>query len=332
MADGVYAWIQPNGDLGESNAGLIVDDGESTLIDTLWDEKLTRRMLDELAVVREGAPITKLFNTHGDGDHWYGNGLLGGPEIIATEKAAEQMKEEPPAMLARMRPLPKVANAAAAVPMLPGRARMRGLAAFGDELSAYEFEGIEPRLPTRTFEGQMAITAGRKRIELIEVGPAHTEGDAIAWLPDSRVLFSGDIVFSGCTPIMWAGPAKNWIAALEQIAALDPVAVVPGHGPVCGTEVVEDLIGYWRYLDRSVPNGASDAIGELTQELVLGAEYRTSPWGEWRAPERTFINVAMIARERDGETGPVGTPRRISLISQLGAFREELRDAGYVAP
>jgi len=325
---GTLAWIQPNGDLGESNAGLVVGDGESVLVDTLWDERLTRQMLDALAPAREGAPISTVINTHGDGDHWYGNGLLGGAEIVATERAAAQMAEEPPSMLTRMRPLPRLAGRLAGLPFAPGGDRLRGLAAFGDAIACYDFDGITPRLPTRRFSGTLELDVGGRRLELIEVGPAHTAGDAIVRVPDAGVVFSGDIVFNGVTPIMWAGPAENWIAALERIGELAPETIVPGHGPLCGVERLEELVGYWEYLTRHVPEGAGDAIDELTEELVLGAEYRTSPWGTWRGPERTLVNVAMIARERDGEQGPVGIRTRISLLSAMGALRERLLAAG----
>jgi cyclase len=327
VAAGTFAWIQPNGDLGESNAGLIVGAEASALVDTLWDERLTRRMLDGFAHSHSGAPITTLVNTHGDGDHWYGNGLLEEAEIFATERAIEQMREEPPAMLTRMRPLPALAGVAARVPLLPGRDRLDGLAAFGEALSNYEFSDLHPKLPDTGFSGHRELEVGGRRLELIEVGPAHTPGDAIVWLADVGVVFSGDIVFSGVTPIMWAGPVANWIAALERIVELEPTAVVPGHGPVCDLERVRELVGYWRYLSRHVPEAAGDAIVELTEELVLGAEYRTAPWGAWRGPERTLVNVAMIARERDGEAGPVGVPKRIGLLAAMGALRERLAAA-----
>lgn len=328
IAEDTFAWIQPNGGLGESNAGLVVGDQQSILVDTLWDERLTRAMLDALGPAREGSPIRTLINTHGDGDHWYGNGLLGGAEIIATEAAAAQMAEEPPSVLTRMRLLPTVAERAAALPLLPGRAQLKGLAAFGEQLSHYDFEGTEPRLPSRRFEGRLELEAGGRTVEIIEVGPAHTPGDAIVWVPDRRVVFSGDIVFNGVTPIMWAGPTANWIAALERIAALEPAVIVPGHGPLCGVERLQELRSYWTYLTRQVPEGAGGALLELTEELVLGAEYQTSPWGRWRAPERTLINVAMIARERDGEQGAIGIPKRIQLLSAMGALRERLSEVG----
>src|SRR4029079_3542399 len=75
------------------------------------------------------------------------------------------------------------------------------------------------------------IDVGGRSVELSFVGPAHTVGDAIAWVPDTRAVFGGDILVNDVTTVMWAGPVGNWIVALERIEALEPAAVVGGHGP-----------------------------------------------------------------------------------------------------
>ena len=80
VAPRTWAWLQPNGGLGESNAGLVVGDGASLLVDTLWDERLTRRMLDAMAPALADAPLRRAFVTHPDGDHWWGNAALP-PEV-----------------------------------------------------------------------------------------------------------------------------------------------------------------------------------------------------------------------------------------------------------
>ena len=77
--------------LGESNAGLVVGDGASLLVDTLWDPQLTRRMLAAIAPLTAEAPVETLVNTHSDGDHWWGNQELDGIQIVATEAAAAVM-------------------------------------------------------------------------------------------------------------------------------------------------------------------------------------------------------------------------------------------------
>ena len=147
--------MQPNGGLGESNAGLVVGDGEALLVDTLWDERLTAAMLAAMEPVleRSGAPIGQLFNTHGDGDHWYGNGLLGaGVEMIASSPAVEQMRAEPPSLAD-----PDVAGRDRVGPARQGAAPPRGGSDAGARrrsgamLGAYEFDGIHPRVPDRSF-------------------------------------------------------------------------------------------------------------------------------------------------------------------------------------
>src|SRR3954471_3245251 len=101
VGDGVHAWLQPNGVLGESNAALVVGDRASLLVDTLWDPPLTRRMLTAMAPLTADAPIATLVNSHSDGDHWWGNQEVAGAEIIATDAAASVMREESPARMRR---------------------------------------------------------------------------------------------------------------------------------------------------------------------------------------------------------------------------------------
>lgn len=327
LAERTWAWLQPNGGLGESNAGLIAGEGESLLLDTLWDARLTRRMLEAAAPVTEGAgaPIRRLLNTHGDGDHWYGNGLLDGDvEIIATERAVKQMREEPPAIVTRLAPLGAVAGLAGRIPGLPGGASARGLARFNEALGRYEFSGLEPRVPGRKFEGSVGLEVGGRRVEVIEVGPAHTPGDAIAWVPDVRVVFAGDIVFNGVTPIMWAGPVENWLAALERIELLAPDVVVGGHGPPCGLDEVRTLRDYWTTLSEAVAKAGDEGPADVAERLVTSPEYASSPWGAWRDPERTLVNVARIAATAAGGESQVGTLERIRLIAAMGSLAERL--------
>ena len=92
MGEGIHAWLQPNGLLGESNAVLVVGDGASSLIDTLWDPPLTHRMLAAMAPLVVEAPIESVINTHSDGDHWWGNQEVPGAEIITTDAAATVMR------------------------------------------------------------------------------------------------------------------------------------------------------------------------------------------------------------------------------------------------
>lgn len=327
LGEGAWAWLQPNGGLGESNAGLIVGEGESLLVDTLWDARLTRAMLDAMEPLSAGAgaPIGRLLNTHGDGDHWYGNGLLDpGVEIVASESAVAQMSDEPPLMLTRLAPVGTVAGLASRLPLLPGRSSMRGLSRFGEALSRYEFGGLHPRVPGRSFAGSLELEVGGRLVEAIEVGPAHTAGDAIVWLADARVLYAGDIVFNGVTPIMWAGPVDNWIAALDRIAAIEPAAVLGGHGPPCGIEEVRTLRDYWSWLREEVAAAGDEGPAELAERLIGSPGFRDAPWGAWASPERNLVNVARTAATLHGGRSSIGTRERVGLIAGMGALAERL--------
>ena len=99
VGQGSYAWLQPDGGWGWSNAGLIVDGDEALLVDTLYDVPLTQTMLDGFEAALPGVSITTLVNTHSNGDHCNGNELLHGAEILTSVIAAEEMTRENPALM-----------------------------------------------------------------------------------------------------------------------------------------------------------------------------------------------------------------------------------------
>ena len=97
VGDGLYAYLQPDGSWGWSNAGLVVDGERTLLIDTLFDLQLTEQMLRAMRrAVPAAASIETLVNTHANGDHCYGNQLVGGARIVASERTAAEMVELPP--------------------------------------------------------------------------------------------------------------------------------------------------------------------------------------------------------------------------------------------
>jgi glyoxylase-like metal-dependent hydrolase (beta-lactamase superfamily II) len=98
LADGAFAWMQPDGGWGWSNAGFVTDGDRSLLVDTLFDEPLTAEMLRALEDASGISPdeIGVLVNTHANGDHTHGNGLVPNAEIIASKASAEEMAEISP--------------------------------------------------------------------------------------------------------------------------------------------------------------------------------------------------------------------------------------------
>jgi glyoxylase-like metal-dependent hydrolase (beta-lactamase superfamily II) len=333
VAPGTFAWLQPNGDLGESNAGLVVGDGESTLVDTLWDVRLTRRMLDAMDPHTSAAPVTHLINTHSDGDHWWGNQLLPAAERITSEASAAVMAHErgsgAPGQFERLKKLAATLHEHSEG-RLPAtlRRRMRHFGSYvGEKFSPYDFGEVKLTGPTRTFDGRLALTVGGRALELIVVGPAHTPGDLIVWVPDVRVVFAADIGFIGVTPVMWAGPHANWLAAIDAIEALEPAVVVPGHGPVCGVAELDAVASYWRWLEAAArPHFANGASAyEAAERIATGDDFRAQPWAGWIAPERVVINCHLLRREATGERKPLSALQRVMVFEQVGRLAARLQ-------
>ncbi len=318
VAEGVLAWLQPNGDWGESNAAVVVGEGEALLVDTLWTPALTRRMLDEVRQ-RVPVPIRMVVNTHSDGDHTWGNQLLAEAEIVATRRAAGIVREEGPAPLRRLRTV---------APLVGRLPRVGSFGAYmAWMLGPYEFGEVEVHAPAREFEDKLELEVGGRRVRLYEVGPAHTPGDLIVHVPDARTVIAGDVMFAGVHPVMWAGPTSNWIAALDRIVALDPQLVLPGHGPAGDTAPVRVLRDYLGWLEDAALArlGAGASPQAIALELAQSQEFGAAPWGQWLGPERMVITVATVERHRRGSSEAVSARERAQLFGQVAAVAHELR-------
>jgi cyclase len=285
VGNGCFAYLQPDGGWGYSNAGLVVGEGESLLVDTLFDLKLTQQMLDSMASATSASPINTVVNTHANGDHCYGNQLVRDATIIASSATAKEMSEVPPSMLA-------------ALNKAPGEVGDLFRSFFGD----FSFDEVELVLPTETFDGRRSVSIGDKEVQLIEVGPAHTAGDTIAYVPNAKTVYTGDILFIGGQPIVWAGPLQNWIAACDVIVSLDCDVVVPGHGPITDNKGVRDVRDYLSFVLSEATNRKSagmdafDAAKEIAREISGNNALRFSDWKEFG---RISVNVDTVYRSLD---------------------------------
>lgn len=305
---GTFAWLQPDGSWGWSNAGLIVDGDQSLLVDTLFDVPLTARMLEAM---RDAAPaaasIGTVVNTHANGDHCWGNQLIPGAEIVASRRGAAELAEVDPAKMATLMKVAGLVSRAGAAGQALGRAfgalgvrKLQALieaAPFVDDIfGAFDFGTIQLTPPTRTFDGALDLKVGDRQVRLLEVGPAHTSGDVIVHVPDQRVVFTGDILFIGGHPIMWAGPIGNWLRACDLILELDVDVVVPGHGPVTDKAGVRGVRDYLAWVEaearRRYEAGQDpfDAAVEMAPSAPAGLGDR----------ERLAINVDTVYRELAG--------------------------------
>lgn len=301
LASTCHAWLVPDGTWGWSNAGLITGDGESLLVDTLFDLAVTGEMLAGLAPVTASHPITTVVNTHANGDHWFGNELVPGAEIIASAPTAAEMAANGPGLIL-------------------GLLEQDGaVGRFARHIFApFDFTGITPTAATRTFERELALDVGGTQVQVFNLGPAHTAGDSVVYVPSARTLYTGDLLFIGGTPISWAGPISNWIRACQFMLDLGADIIVPGHGPVTDAAGIQGVMDYLSFVEHEATERHARGMTpqEAMRDISLGRFKDLDERG------RLAQNVLAVYYELDPALERVDTLEVFRRIADLEGWSE----------
>jgi cyclase len=298
IARDVYACLQADRGLGTSNSGLI-NRGGGLIIDTFWDLPHTRQLIDLYGRVWK-APARRVVNTHHNGDHCWGNQLFPDAEIIGHRLCAQAFGKERPEMLQMLRDATDSVDPA--------------VAALARALVEWDFSGIKLTPPTTLIDDRLELDLGGIRAHLLYVGPAHTAGDVIVHLPAQRVVFTGDVLFRLCTPIGWEGTFDRWMRALDEIVALAPEVIVPGHGPLCGVEGPCEMKAYLAYVLVEAQRFFEAGLPALEAAKRIDP----GPYASWTEPQRIIFNVERAYREFRGE--PFDAP--IDVVTMFRGMHE----------
>ena len=301
LTEHCHAWLVPDGTWGWSNAGLVTGTDQALLVDTLFDLAMTREMLDGLAPVTAAHPIRTLVNTHANGDHWFGNELVTDAEIIASQATAQEMATNGPDLIRGMLDQPGA------------------LGRFANHIfEPFDFTDITPTVATRTFDSELTLDVGGVMARVLMLGPAHTQGDSVVFVPDEGVLYAGDLLFIGGTPITWAGPVSNWITACDRMLALEPEIVVPGHGPVVAAHDINRVRDYlvWVQAGASARYERGMSPEDAVRDINLGR------FAELDERGRIAQNVLAVYYELDPTLERVDTREVFRRIAELEGFTE----------
>jgi cyclase len=288
VSDSCFAVLHDRNRLCDANSGLI-NRGGGVVIDTQADLAHARRAIELFGRVWTGMP-RRVVNTHEDGDHVWGNQLFEGAEIIAHRTVPGRRAQAlGPRALQRL-----LHDADRVITRLWLRAVHPGALAAARQLRQdYDFDGITPVPPTTLFDEQLVLDLDGTEVHVVHVGPCHQAGDAFVHVPREGVLFAGDVVFRGTTPVGWSGTYARWLECLDRIIWLDPDVIVPGHGPVCGIEGAMEMRAYLEHVREEATRGFERGLTSLeaAKRMDLG------PYGAWRAPARVYANVERAYRE-----------------------------------
>lgn len=276
LAPNVYAYTQggaPNIRFrGISNAGMIVGDDHLLAIDATQGP-IPAKAFIAASKQATGKDFGRLLDTHHHGDHVNGNQFFTHAEILGHPYCrAEILKavESTPKMWS---PAPGVADVTEERRLVP---------------------------PSVTFKDDLTYFIGGTEVQFRFAGPAHTWGDMMAYVPQHKILFTGDVGFFWVAPLANNSYISKWVETCDKIAGWDVDVIVPGHGPIGGKKDLADMADYFRLL-------GVEARKRHDLKMTPGAacaEIRLGRFDNWISPEHLLANVVRYYAEWDSTLTP----------------------------
>ena len=250
------------------NIGIVIGEREALVVDTGMGPRNGRRVLDKARALTDKPIVLTL--THFHPEHGFGAQVFSDERIVYNRAQHEELTQK-------------------------GGPYVEMFRTFGDAV-AEQLEGVELVDPDDVYDGELALDLGGTSVTLREVGLAHTRGDQVVFLPEQRVLFTGDLLENRLFPIFpWFPPddvdvnGTRWIEVLGQLEAMAPDVVVPGHGEVGDARLITDARSYLEDVRERVQR-ASDGRSADEVKSELSPEIRAA-YSSWDAPE--WIDFAV---------------------------------------
>jgi glyoxylase-like metal-dependent hydrolase (beta-lactamase superfamily II) len=256
LSDHAYAYTAE----GDPNTGVVIGDDAVMVIDTQATPVMAQDVIRRIREVTD-KPIKYVLLSHYHAVRVLGASAYQPQHIIASQDTydliVERGEQDKASEIGRF---PRLFQAVESVP-----------------------DGMT--WPTITFTGKMTMFLGKLEVQILQLGRGHTKGDTVVWLPQDKVLFSGDLVEFGATPYCGDAYFQDWPGTLDNIAALKPQKLVPGRGAALqnAAQVAEGLAGTRAFVSElyeSVKAGAS--AGRDLKTVYRETFERLAPkYGQW---------------------------------------------------
>lgn len=284
LGDGFYAYVQLDGSWGLNNCGIFTGERGVILVDTVFTVARARALASAVKDITS-KPVQTVVNTHHHGDHTHGNSLFPGAAILGHDRCRQAV----------------IRSGLEVTGWFPG----------------VDWGSIEVRAPFITFADALAVYCDSIKADLRFMGPAHTDNDIVMWVEELGLLFAGDLVFNGGTPFVVMGSLSGLLRALRELAGYDIRTLVPGHGPVCGPEVIGDQIEYLTLVQQIAETAWKAGLSplEAARRADLGR------FANWTDPERLAGNLHRAYSELNDE--PLGTALDYdSVVADMVAYND----------
>lgn len=279
LGEGAYAYTAE----GDPNTGVIIGDEGIMVIDTQATPHMAQKVLAKIREISD-LPVKYILMTHYHAVRVLGAAAYEAENIIASQLTYEMIEE-------------------------------RGQFDYDSELDRFPrlFEGNEtiPGLtwPSIVFDGKITVDLGNCPVEIWSPGKGHTQGDTIAWLPEQKILYSGDLVEYGATPYTGDAHLTDWPATLDALRALKPEKLVPGRGDALTTsDLCEQAMSETQdfLTDLFETAKKSQAEGKTLKESFDATKALMDPkFGEWVIYEHCMpFDVSRAYDEAGGMVRP----------------------------
>jgi glyoxylase-like metal-dependent hydrolase (beta-lactamase superfamily II) len=276
LAPNVYAYVQGGGPgisaAGVSNSGLIAGRDSLLAIDALQGPVPARSFI-AAAQKATGKDITRMILTHHHGDHVNGLQFFTRAEILSHPYCRSEVLKAIPNTPKMWMPTPGVAEVAEERRLVP---------------------------PTVTFKDDLVYDIGGTEVQFRCVGPAHTWGDVVAYLPQHKIVFLGDVGFFWVAPYANNSYITRWIDVCNAILGWDVDVLVPGHGPIGGKKELAEMREYFQVLGVE----ARKRYDAKMTPGVAAAEIRLGRFDNWIGPERLIMDTVRWYAEWNGTLTP----------------------------
>jgi cyclase len=310
VADGIYAAIAAPRYKVNSNAAVIVTNDGVVVVDSHSKPSAALALYQEIQSITK-QPIKRIINTHFHWDHWQGNQVYAqafpGLEIITSERTRDNLTRPGagsggvPYIEKQLELVPKeieklgndLASATDSAQIMRLKANLRQTEAYLEELRQ-----LKPALPTRTFDQTVSLNVGEREIQILMLGRGHTDGDVFIYLPQEKVVATGDALIDWM-PFMNDGYPEDWVRTLDALEKFEFTRIIPGHGGVMPREHLTFFRSYLTDLVGAIKKAHADGatLDEMKRSLPdqLAIKYEAGmskhPLGQYR--DRIGLNIEV---------------------------------------